>query len=427
MRRFCRFASVGLLAAAACASSPTTVSIPSISATNLDGTPFDSNGAQTAAPQSPLGAFSGQAYHLGSFSGFMMDISQGNYNDGTPLIQSALTGGVNQLWHFVPAASTNQSYQFKNPASGKCADVAGQSIVDGAAVVLNTCSQVPSQQWTATRDANQNLVLHNSNSGLCLATANANPNIAGLVQTSCNGNGAQHWQVTPKTYVVNYGTIIYSADPTNALIAASMDMIVPPQPAATSTLFLAPNLQPVAQSASFQPIGLGVLEPVLTWGGSCALTPQPQPAQYSTWWISGQYLNGGSYPNHTGCLSGEVLTANVGDTLHIVFQLTGTVWLQTISNLSTGRSVTFSIDMLGQAQTQLVFNIIQYNVPPAGDTIFQNIQFTAARPDAGFCVPDIMGITDAASAGVVSSDSRTCQIAKVILRARGVAATTSNP
>ena len=428
MQRFSRYAIVGLLVAlAACASAPTKFSIPSIPATSLDGTPivspFATNGNSVATGMSPLAAFSGEAYHIESFSGLTIDISGGNYNDGTPLVHYAINGGVNQLWHFIPASNTSQSYQVENPASNKCADVAGQSIVDGAAVVLNTCSEVPSQQWSATYDANQNLVLHNLNSGLCLAVANADPNFAALVQTNCNG--APSWHVAPKTYVTGYGSTQYFTDPTNSFTAVAMDMIVPPEPTATSSLFLTAALQPVAQSASFQPIGSGVLESVLSWGGSCAQTVQP--TNYSTWWVSGQYIGNGNDLNHSGCLSGDALSVNVGDTLHIAMQLTGTVWLQTISDVNTGKSVTYSIDMLGQAQTELSLNVIRYNVAPAGDTVFENVQFTAAHPDAGFCVPSTMGVTDAASTGVLSSDSLTCKVAKLVLRAQGVAATTSNP
>ncbi len=429
MNRFTRFASIMglLLQAAACSigSPPTSAGIPSIASTTTDGPPFSLNtNTPVGTYSAPVTALDADAYHIQSFvPGFAIDISAGNFNDGTQLVHYSIDGGANQLWRFV--SGNANSYQVQNPVSGKCVDVAAQSRSAGSQVVLETCGTSTSQQWLLTFDSNQNLFFRNVNSNMCLSVAASNPNAgAPLVQEACGTSKAESWHLTSKTYVTGYGNIHYLASPSNNVTAVSFDMIVPPEPIATGNLFVTPGLQPVSQSASFLPIGLGVLEPVLSWGGSCAATAQP--AAYSTWWISGQYVNGGSNPGHSGCLTGSALSVDVGDTLTVSMALQGNVWSQTISDTVTGQSVGYTLDMLGQAQTDLLFSLIQYNISPVGDTIFENLVFSVAQPDNGFCVPTRMGVTDFTATGVLSPDMRTCSVAKVILRAQGVAATTAN-
>jgi hypothetical protein len=105
-------------------------------------------------------------------------------------------------------------------------------------------------------------------------------------------------------------------------------MVVPPAPPASGTLFLWPGLQP--DGVNFEPIDNGVLQPVLTWGPSCA--PGKQPRTYSTWWISGQYVNtNGQVSGYTGCAGGTFMSVNVCDTLDIDMVLSGTNWIQTIT------------------------------------------------------------------------------------------------
>ncbi|CAF1210031.1 unnamed protein product [Rotaria sp. Silwood1] len=87
--------------------------------------------------------------------------------------------------------------------------------------------------------------------------------------------------------VSGYGEVLFSVEKTNQVVYVETTMIVPPKQASKGTLFLWPGLQP--GGANFDPIDNGVLQPVLTWGTSCA--PGTQPAAYSTWWISAQYVN----------------------------------------------------------------------------------------------------------------------------------------
>ncbi|KAI8898780.1 hypothetical protein BC833DRAFT_619985, partial [Globomyces pollinis-pini] len=83
-------------------------------------------------------------------------------------------------------------------------------------------------------------------------------------------------------------------------------IVVPPVPTKEwQTLFIWPGMQP-SNGRTFKPIGNGVLQPVLTWGQSCA--PDPTNARIDKekkWWISAQYVNTDSSaqdPERKGCL-----------------------------------------------------------------------------------------------------------------------------
>src|SRR6185437_548303 len=151
----------------------------------------------------------------------------------------------------------------------------------------------------------------------------------------------------PGGRISGYGTVLFWANANNQIVRLQTTMVVPPEPPATGTLFLWPGLQP--DGANYDPIDNGVLQPVLTWGSSCA--PGKQPRAYSTWWISGQYVNtNGSDPGYTGCAGGPIMSVAVGDTLDLDFSLAGTIWTQTVTDAQTGQSVSYSIDMMNQAQ-----------------------------------------------------------------------------
>ena len=143
----------------------------------------------------------------------------------------------------------------------------------------------------------------------------------------------------PGGRISGYGTVLFTANSKNQIVRLQTTLTVLPKPPASGTLFLWPGLDP--NGANFYPIDNGVLQPVLTWGSSCA--PGTQPRAYSTWWISAQYVNtNGSNPGFIGCYGGPVMSVNVGDTLNMDIQLTGTVWNQTVLDVQTNQSVSFS-------------------------------------------------------------------------------------
>ncbi|CAF4919415.1 unnamed protein product [Rotaria sp. Silwood1] len=238
--------------------------------------------------------------------------------------------------------------------------------------------------------------------GINLSTTHDPSSTAGLTQA-------------PTGTVSGYGAVAFSVENTNQIVYVETTMIVPPKQAHQGTLFLWPGLQP--GGANFKPIDNGVLQPVLTWGTSCA--PGTQPPAYSTWWISAQYVNTyGHSPGYRGCYGGQIMTVNPGDKLCIRFQLKGTNWTQTVTNHATNRAVTFSIDMRGQAQNNLYFIIEQYDSTFVDDIVYLNSIWKFAKPSNNGCNLSSRGIKDFVSTPKLSADKLSCSVTKIIQRTR---------
>jgi hypothetical protein len=192
-------------------------------------------------------------------------------------------------------------------------------------------------------------------------------------------------------------------------------LTVPTKPASQNgTLFLWPGLEPLTQSY----LDVGVLQPVLTWGGTCA---PGAPNNYDSWWISAQYVTS------TGaCAGGAGMDVAVGDQLNLAFTLSGTTWTQTITDVQTGKTVNFQKDLMGQSQNWTLFEIESDGVEPISDVIFTSTTLTFADSDPSACQPSSFGTNDYYSAPVTSTDGKACCISKIILRANGVAPTSPN-
>jgi hypothetical protein len=233
-------------------------------------------------------------------------------------------------------------------------------------------------------------------------------NAMGAMGTPVSGSGNVEFNISTKTQIVGLHTT----------------MTVPEKPPPSGTLFLWPGLQPLPGGKNYNPIGNGVLQPVLTWGGTCAPTA---PSSYASWWISAQYVNTySSDPGHTGCLGGQGMDVAVGDQLDIAMTLAGTVWSQIVVDRQTARMATFDIDMNGQAQDWAIFTIESDGSEPISDVVFTSTTLTLADADGTACQPSTRGQNDYFSAPQSSTDGKTCCISKIILRAPGVAATTPN-
>lgn len=245
---------------------------------------------------------------------------------------------------------------------------------------------------------------------------------ASPLQTSDDPCGPDAKPVTGTTRTAGYGNTSLQTSGTVEFVSARSTMIVPAVPAPTrGTLFLWPGLQPLRSDGV---IGYGVLQPVLTWGTSCA---PGGTSRLSGWWISAQYV--GWPPNSTRvtCKGGEVMSVDVGDKLDIDFTLQGTSWIQRVTNQRNGKSVTFSIDLKGQKQQWLLHEIeVPTSVKPTDDVVFTSVvaKLSAAQPSA--CVPRNKGTNDWFSPARVSADGKTCCISKIILRASGIRASSPN-
>ncbi|KAI8898783.1 hypothetical protein BC833DRAFT_588365 [Globomyces pollinis-pini] len=208
-------------------------------------------------------------------------------------------------------------------------------------------------------------------------------------------------------------------------------MVVPPVPTKEwQTLFIWPGIQPL-EGKTFAPIGNGVLQPVLTWGQSCA--PDPTNARIDKekkWWISAQYVNTDSSaqdPERKGCLGGTQMSVEPDDSLVMIMELApdNLKWIQTVKNQRTGAKVDFTIDMKGQRQGWAMFvmetpggwhdNVPQFNVT--------NIVLKTSPGviDPTFCttktkVQPLPGANVACSDSIASEN--TCRIAQCVFNAR---------
>ncbi len=246
----------------------------------------------------------------------------------------------------------------------------------------------------------------------------ASPCAGGTVGVASDAMGAK------STPVSSYGMVEFNVSTQTQIVALRTTLTVPAKPPPSGTLFLWPGLQPLPGGKNYNPIGNGVLQPVLTWGGTCAPTA---PSTYDSWWISAQYVNTyGSDPGHTGCLGGQGMDVAVGDALDIAMTLSGTSWNQTVVDRQSGHTATFDIDMAGQAQDWGIFTIESDGSEPISDVIFTDTTLTLAAADGAACQPSTRGQDDYFSAPQISMDGKTCCVSKLILRAQGVAATTPN-
>ena len=148
---------------------------------------------------------------------------------------------------------------------------------------------------------------------------------------------------------------------------------VPPIPDTKwSTLFLWPGLQPSSSGNNFLPIDNGVLQPVLTFGESCAPNPSNLKINLdTTWWISAQYVNTfGKHQGYVGCHGGARMPVKTGDNIQMTMELqnNSTIWSQKVLNLNNQQQVTFDFDMRNQEQGWAEFvmenTTLWYSNPP---------------------------------------------------------------
>jgi hypothetical protein len=211
-------------------------------------------------------------------------------------------------------------------------------------------------------------------------------------------------------------SVVYQAVVGSQLVGLSTQLTVPSEPAKQGTLFLWPGVQPDTGAVNYMPISNGVLQPVLTWGPSCA--PDAPSETYASWWISGQYVNTyGDEIGYKGCLGGAVMPVNVGDQLVMNMTLDGTTWTQTILDLQTLQSVSYAIDMKGQEQDIADFDIEDYSAIVPGDIVFTNTVLTfSGGVFPSNCSARIGNTGNSASAPVIIDNGKQCRIDKIVLK-----------
>ena len=191
---------------------------------------------------------------------------------------------------------------------------------------------------------------------------------------------------------------------------------VPKQPSSRSTLFIWPGLQ---HSGGADPgrVGNGVLQPVLTWGPSCSRSAPASATSYSSWWVSAMYVNvSTSAAGPTGCAGGDSMDVAVGDRLVMDFFVKGNDWTQEVTNLSNMKKVDLTIDLKGQDQNWVIWDIeVPAQARPAEDTIFEKSVLTFTKP-VDSCQPTSAAEVDYFSAPVKSPDGMSCCFEKIILK-----------
>ncbi|MFD6158320.1 hypothetical protein ACFWF7_33545 [Nocardia sp. NPDC060256] len=151
---------------------------------------------------------------------------------------------------------------------------------------------------------------------------------------------------------------------------------------------------------------------MLTWGDACA--PVQQPPTYSTWWISGQYVNVYSKdPRYADCHSGRAMSLKVGEALDIDIALNSAtgVWTQTITGQSG--SVRYSINMARQAQNMALFAIEPWdNATIPNRLVFSDTTITFQNEAKQSCLTPELTYTG--SGGTITppttTDGRRCHI-----------------
>lgn len=214
----------------------------------------------------------------------------------------------------------------------------------------------------------------------------------------------------------NLAVIMYTAEPPNTVSRFVTTLVVPKEPAQKQTLFIWPGLQH-AGGADPGRVGNGVLQPVLTWGPSCSPKASSASTSYASWWISSMYVNISSFAaGPGGCAGGDSMDVAVGDRLFIDFSVEGQEWTQTVTNLANMKEVDFTIDLKGQDQNWVIWDIeVPSSARPAEDTIFEKSVLTFTQPVTS-CQPTSAAEVDYFSAPVLSTDGLHCCYDKLILK-----------
>jgi len=179
-------------------------------------------------------------------------------------------------------------------------------------------------------------------------------------------------------------------------------------------------LSPTSSSVNLNPIYIGLLQPVLTWGTdeNC---PRAQPSAFSSWWISALYVNtAGSESGYTGCFSGNSMEVNPGDVLLISITLdpaTG-VWTQTVIDSATSQAVVFNMNLEGQGQNVAIFGIeVNFGSTIPTPVVFSNTVITFQSPDFSASCSSGQGARNAytLTPPVLDSSGTQCSVATIVL------------
>jgi hypothetical protein len=148
-------------------------------------------GAYAMIPQT----VSGLALLKNQSSGKCLDVVGGSVDDGAQIRQFTCNGGSSEQWLLIPDEQTPGYVQVVNIHSAKCLDVPDASVDDGVTVQQFICNDGTNQRWRFVPDDQGNLEVINLNSGKCLDVPNGSPVGGALIQQfRCHGGPNQLWQ-----------------------------------------------------------------------------------------------------------------------------------------------------------------------------------------------------------------------------------------
>ncbi|MFE2558312.1 RICIN domain-containing protein [Streptomyces sp. NPDC059352] len=125
-------------------------------------------------------------------SGKCLDVAGGSIIDGAAAIQWSCGSQLNQ--QFTVSDQGNGYVKLINRNSGKCLDVADSSTADGAAAIQWSCGSQLNQQWTLRDVGSGYRQLVSRSSGKCLDIADGSTaDEAAIIQWSCGSQLNQQW------------------------------------------------------------------------------------------------------------------------------------------------------------------------------------------------------------------------------------------
>ena len=151
-------------------------------------------------------------------SGKCVDVSGGALSDGAAAIQYTCSGDNNQQFTLM---AQNGGYRLIVRHSGKCLAALRGSADVGAAIVQADCALYPDRAWRV-RAVGEAWQFVSVNNGLCIGVAGNSPaDIAALVQTTCATQPAQLFQFP--------SGLLPTGDPTNVVARHSGQCLTVPQ------------------------------------------------------------------------------------------------------------------------------------------------------------------------------------------------------
>jgi hypothetical protein len=147
-------------------------------------------GPTLSAPRPALYTYIIVARH----SGKCLEVAGASVEDGANVVQWTCDESLNQQWSFLYL--DNNRYLMSARHSLKCLEVAGASVEDGANVVQGNCDGSANQQWSFYLVGGNSYLAVARHSGKCLEVADASvEDGANVVQGNCNGNDNQRWSL----------------------------------------------------------------------------------------------------------------------------------------------------------------------------------------------------------------------------------------